>query len=197
MADNKKGSYNKDRKGFETVDGGLIRIHGKDSVRIDIYKGDERKEGEHSRDTIRIDTNTGKGKIDQHNEDKTKFSSTDTQCFLTTACMRFFKDDFKDDCYELNLLRWFRDNFVSEDDINYYYNVAPLIVSEIENSLDPNLIYNYIYETIILYCVFEIELGNYENAYTRYKEGVVYLESEFLKPLLQQKLIRCLKKVGG
>ena len=64
MADNKQGKYNSERKGFETKDGGLIRIHGNDNVRIDIYKGNERKDGEHTRDTIRYDTKTGKGKID-------------------------------------------------------------------------------------------------------------------------------------
>ena len=34
--DNKKGYYNSDRKGYETKEGGLIRINGNDSVRIDI-----------------------------------------------------------------------------------------------------------------------------------------------------------------
>lgn len=37
-------AYNPDRKGYETTDGGLIRINGSgDKVRIDVYDGDERE----------------------------------------------------------------------------------------------------------------------------------------------------------
>ena len=57
-------AYNSDRKGYETKDGGLIRINGGDRVRIDIYEGNEREKGGHTRDTINYDTNTGKGSID-------------------------------------------------------------------------------------------------------------------------------------
>ena len=69
-------SYNEERKGYETKDGGLIRISGDDRVRIDIYDGDERVKGGHTRDTINYDTNTGRGRIDSHNADKSEKSST-------------------------------------------------------------------------------------------------------------------------
>ena len=108
--------YNEDRKGFETIDGGLIRINGDDTVRIDIYDGDEREKGGHTRDTINFDTNTGEGTIDYHNEDKSESSSVDVKCYLTTACMKHFQENFDDDCYELRVLRWFRDNFVSPEE---------------------------------------------------------------------------------
>ena len=45
--------------------------------------------------------------------------------------MKYFKENFDDNCYELTVLRWFRDNFVSKEDIKHYYEVAPIIV---ENS---------------------------------------------------------------
>ena len=74
-------AYNSDRKGYETKDGGLIRINGDDKVRIDIYEGNEKEKGGHTRDTINYDTNTGKGSIDQYNADKSEKSSTDVSCF--------------------------------------------------------------------------------------------------------------------
>lgn len=113
-------AYNSDRKGYETKDGGLIRINGDDKVRIDSYEGNEREKGGHTRDTINYDTNTGKGSIDQHNADKSEKSSTDVSCFLTTSCMKYFQENFDNNCYELTVLRWFRDNFVSKEDDKVY-----------------------------------------------------------------------------
>ena len=64
-----------------------------------------------------------------------------------------FQDEFDDNCYELTVLRWFRDNFVSKEDIELYYNVAPTIVKNID-ALDNNeQIYNYIYSHIVEPCV--------------------------------------------
>ena len=55
-------AYNSDRKGYETKDGGLIRINSSgDKVRIDVYDGNQREKGGHTRDSINYDTNTGKG----------------------------------------------------------------------------------------------------------------------------------------
>ena len=39
MTNEEEGHYNINRKGYETKDGGLIRINGGDRVRIDIYEG--------------------------------------------------------------------------------------------------------------------------------------------------------------
>ena len=89
-------AYNNDKKGYETKDGGLIRINGEDKVRIDIYEGNELEKGGHTCDTINYDTNTDSGSIDQHNADKSEKSSTDVSCFLTTACMRHFRKNFID-----------------------------------------------------------------------------------------------------
>ena len=49
-------------------------------------------------------------------------------CYLTTACMKHFKEKFDDNCYELTILRWFRDNFVTEEDVKHYYEVALSVV---------------------------------------------------------------------
>lgn len=186
-------SYNKDREGYETKDGGLIRISGNDKVRIDIYEGNEREKEKHTRDSINYDTNTGKGKIDSHNEDKSEKSSTDISCYLTTACMQYFQDKFNDNCYELVVLRWFRDNFVSKSDIKHYYETAPIIVSSINREEKSNLVYNYIYDSVVDYCVKQIENGNYEEAYCRYKNSILVSEDQFARPVLEQKLVKVLE----
>ena len=100
-------------------------------------------------------------------------------CYLTSACMRFFREKFDDNCYELTVLRWFRDNYVSKEDISHYYRVAPIIVERINKEKNSNLIYDYIYDSVVYYCVTEIEKGNYEEAYKRYKDSVVALETYY------------------
>lgn len=195
MEDNEKGHYNSDRKGYETKDGWLIRINGDDKIRIDIYEGNEREKNGHTRDTINYDTNTGKGSIDTHNADKSEKTSDDVSCFLTTACMRHFRKTFDDNCYELTVLRWFRDNFVSKEDIKYYYEVAPIIVDIINKEKEAGVIYDYIYDNIVDYCVEQIERGNYSGAYSRYKNSVLVLEENFAKPILRQRLVKSLKLV--
>lgn len=186
-------AYNSDRKGYETKDGGLIRINGDDKVRIDIYEGNEREKGGHTRDTINYDTNTGKGSIDQHNADKSEKSSTDVSCFLTTACMKYFQENFDDNCYELTVLRWFRDNFVSKEDKEHYYEIAPIIVETINKEKQSSIIYDYIYDNIVDYCVEQIEQGHYDKAYSRYKNSVLTLEEQFARPVLEQRLVKSLK----
>lgn len=186
-------AYNEDRKGYETKDGGLIRITGDDKVRIDIYGGNEREKGGHSRDSINYNTNTGKGTIDSHNEDKSEKSSTDTSCFLTTACMKHFQENFDDNCEELTILRKFRDKFVSTEDIYHYYKTAPVIVESINNIPDNEYIYNYMYTNIVEACVRAIKIGDYEFAYNRYKNSVLTLEEQFAKKFLEQKFVKVLK----
>ncbi len=113
---------------------------------------------------------------------------------MTSACMKYFQESFDDNCYELTVLRWFRDNFVSKEDIEYYYEVAPIIVENINNEEKSDIIYNYIYDNIVDYCVMQIEQGNYDKAYSRYKSSVLTLEEQFVKPLLQQRFIKALKR---
>ncbi len=65
-------------------------------------------------------------------------------CYLTSACMKHFQEGFDDNCYELTVLRWFRDNFVSKEDIEHYYKVAPIIVEAINEEEKSDIIYDYI-----------------------------------------------------
>jgi len=177
--------YNADRKGLETKDGGLIRINGSgDKVRIDIYDKDERKPN-HTRDSINLDTKKGEGKIDSHNGDKSEKSSTDVKCYLTTACMKHQLEEFDDNCYELFILRWFRDTFIPKREIDHYYEVAPTIVEKLNEMPECEQIYNYIYENVISACVNAIKHGDFEFAYNRYKNSILALE-EYINPTLKK-----------
>lgn len=120
----------------------------------------------------------GSGRIATQTGDE-KREETDIRCYLTTACMRFYQEKFDDNCYELKVLRWFRDNFVSKQDIQEYYKLAPLIVQSIEMD-NQTLMYNYLYDNLVDYCTSNIENGNYEEAYERYKETVMLLNNYYL-----------------
>lgn len=42
------------------------------------------------------------------------------------------------------------------------------------------LMYNYLYDNLVDYCTSNIENGNYEEAYKRYKETVMLLNNYYL-----------------
>lgn len=115
-------------------------------------------------------------------------------CYLTSACMKHFKENFDDKCYELEVLRWFRDNFVSKEDIKHYYEIAPQIVLAISQCGHDDIVYDYIYDNVVDACVNAIENGDYEFAYNRYKSSILSLEESFVKPLIQENSDKVLKK---
>ena len=176
---------------YKNEKGMYIDVHtdknGKDH--IDFYDRDPRQD--HSSIHIGWDSNTGKGSI----TDTTSGSKerTDTSCYLTTACMRHKTEKFNDNCEELVILRWFRDKFVSKEDIEHYYKTAPIIVETINEIDNNNQIYNYIYENIISVCVDAIKKGDYTFAYSRYKNSILTLEEQFAKPKLEARLVKILK----
>ena len=179
-------------------DGTVIKIKGgeeKKNASISIYEGDYKNKDDHSAIHININTETGKGYIVEHGPNHTNKEKTDIECYLTTACMKSLESQFDDDCYELRVLRWFRDQLVMENDIKYYDQVAPIIVEAI-NQLEPNkIIYNQIYNNIVKYCVNKIESEKYEEAYNRYKNSILYFEEQFARPFLTKKLVKTLKKI--
>ena len=182
----------KDKYGYKHDDGHYSKMTGNDkNSSYSIYDKNPSEEG-HSAIHININTDTGKDSIVEHGTDG-KTTTTDTSCFLTTACMRHLKESFDDACYELRVLRWFRDNFVSEEDIKHYYETAPIIVSTINNTPENDMIYNYIYDDVVDFCVTSIENGNYALAYNRYKNSILSLEETFARPVLQDKLVKTLK----
>ena len=157
---------------------------------IDIYDKCPADNDDHGSIHINIDTDTGKGTIvDTTDGDK---ETTDVSCFLTTACMRHFGKLFEDDCYELRVLRWFRDNYVEKEDIEKYYKVAPIIVEAINADEHSDIIYGYIYDNVVDYCVEQIEAGNYTEAYDRYKSSVINFEGKIARPYLGKRLVKAL-----
>ena len=103
-------------------------------------------------------------------------------CYITTAvCDNQGKAD---DCYELNLLRDYRDNILAkeeggEDIISEYYNVAPTIVKRINRSENPSLVYESLYNNYILSCVKDIEKKNFESCKETYTSMVEELKSKY------------------
>ena len=110
----------------------------------------------------------------------------DSGCYLTTACMQHFGDNFDDNCHELTVLRAFRDKYVSPEDIKHYYRVAPAIVKGLNNMPYSDFIYHYIYKNLVDKCVKLIESGNYEMAYYRYKRSVLNFEKKFVTQARKQ-----------
>ena len=159
-------------------------------AKIDVYNKDP-KSGPH--DTVHIAVTTEEKEAHIIDKFDGKTNHTDVKCYLTTACMRYFQKDFDDNCYELKVLRWFRDNFVTSEDIKHYYAIAPIIVEGISREKNDELIYNYIFDNVVDYCVEQIELGNYSNAYNRYKSSILVFEEQFAKPLLHKEMIKTLK----
>ena len=68
----------------------------------------------------------------------------------------------------------------------------PQIEQAINKEEKSDIIYNYIYDNVVDYCVEQIENGNYEEAYSRYKSSVLTLEEQFARPALHNRLVKCL-----
>ena len=185
----------KDKYGYKHDDDHYSKMTGNDTNSSYSIYDKNPAEKDHSATHVNINTDTGKGSIVEHGPDG-KTQKTDISCYLTTACMRYMQENFDDNCYELRVLRWFRDNFVSNCDVKHYYNVAPKIVAAIGNENESNLIYNYIYDNVVDYCVTQIENGNYNEAYNRYKDSIQLLEKYYISSLIQdiekpKSLIKC------
>ena len=170
---------NRDERGRYVNDAGVtIKVSEYDGgLKVDFY--DNNPELEHRSIHARINDDGTYNVADNVNGEIEK---TDGKCYLTTACIRHCKDNFNDNCSELNILRYFRDNFVSKEDIKHYYAVAPLIVDLLKTK-DDDKIYNYIYKNVILNCVEAIERGDYDFAYNRYKINVLALEKKLVKKI--------------
>lgn len=187
MARDKYGHY-VNEKGVEIS----ARTSSSGNEKVDFY---DKCAADPNHGSIHINwsSKTGKGTITDTTEGKS--TTTPIGCFLTSACLQHFKNEFDDNCYELTVLRWFRDNFVLENDIVYYYQIAPIIVEAINNDDNNEIIYDYIYENVVNYCVNEIEKGNYEKAYNRYRDSIIVFEEKIAKPYLQEKLVMTLKLI--
>lgn len=179
----------KDQYGHNVNDSGMeIKASTSNSgnTKIDFYGSCPAEDPDHESIHFIYNENTGEGTIVDATGDKTE--TTDVKCFLTTACMRHMRENFDDNCYELDILRWFRDNCISECDKNEYYLKAPVIVEKINNQDNANEIYKDIYDNVISLCIRAIEYGKYDFAYETYKNCVLDLEENYVNS--KQKVLK-------
>lgn len=103
-------------------------------------------------------------------------------CYITTAvCETFGKPD---DCYELTLLRNYRDTYLmSQEDgeavIHEYYDVAPTIVKHINHSDQKEEVYRHIWDTYLNPCIHMIEADQMQECRELYIKMVHDLEEEY------------------
>ncbi|MBE6976596.1 MAG: hypothetical protein E7439_05315 [Ruminococcaceae bacterium] len=123
-----------------------------------------------------------------HYSDCPRYRSNDSYqpsggCFLTSACVE--AKGLPDDCYELTILRKFRDEYLAKQEngqceIRHYYVVAPSIVEKIKKSPDANSVFEKIYHDLVLPCVQMIENFNLSEAHALYRSYVMTLEKMYL-----------------
>ncbi len=110
-------------------------------------------------------------------------SSGSSWCYLTTACVEVMK--LPDDCYELQTLRKFRDEYVMRKQngaelIQEYYTTAPKIISAIKSNEDSDNVFRSFYSDI-KNAVTLIEEGKNEEAYQLYTNFAVKLKRQHLE----------------
>lgn len=101
-------------------------------------------------------------------------------CFITTAVCTF--QNKADDCYELEILRKFRDEYLRKkysNEIIKYYEISPKIVDLINESSQKKEIYTDIRKEINK-CIYFIENKEYEMAFEIYKKMFLKLKIDFI-----------------
>ncbi len=79
----------------------------------------------------------------------------DSNCFITTACVRHY--DLPDSCYQLQTLRFFRDNYLRNQKggtelIQQYYLIAPKLVKLLNQHPDRENLFRNIFHQINTAC---------------------------------------------
>ncbi len=109
--------------------------------------------------------------------------AVDSDCFITTAiCEHIGKPD---DCYELEVLREFRDSWLlkqvdGEQLVDEYYRIAPHIVERIKASGEADEVYSDLLERYIEPCVRLIEAEKQEQCCALYQTMVDEMKSRYL-----------------
>lgn len=104
-------------------------------------------------------------------------------CYITTAvCESLGKPD---DCYELELLRNYRDDFLigenaGRDVVKEYYNVAPTIVKRINKQDNAKDIYAGIWSEYLIPCIQLIEAKKLYDCKEVYSNMVYDLQKKYL-----------------
>lgn len=191
-------TFSRDYKGRNVNNKGVaieVYVDRSGKVHLNAYDGDPRDD-EHSslhfnlKYTEKDGKETAEYDTHYHNDDRSEKEESSGICYLTTACMKYLKNDFDDNCYELTTLRKFRDKYVSQEDVEHYYEIAPKIVDTIDNSKNKDKIYNDIYKYVIMPCIHFIENQEYQEAYDRYKISSMVLENNFLPKAKVKTLVK-------
>lgn len=104
-------------------------------------------------------------------------------CYITTAvCESLGKED---DCYELQMLRNYRDEFLMRQEdgaklIDEYYDIAPTIVNRINKCEDAKSVYNEIYQTYLNPCIKTMEQNENEKCKEIYVSMMNHLREEYM-----------------
>lgn len=104
-------------------------------------------------------------------------------CYITTAVCE--SQGKADDCYELELLRSYRDGYLlsTEDGqalVKEYYNIAPTIVNRINRQDNAEEIYGGIWDSWLSGCVHLIEAGEKEACREKYMDMVYELKERYM-----------------
>jgi len=118
----------------------------------------------------------------EEKKESSKESKESSGCYITTAMCNYLGK--KDDCYELTMLRGFRDNWLyyqidGERLIQEYYKYAPIIVDRINNASDKESTYKQI-ENCIYTCLSYIRSQQFEMAKNLYIVMIRYLADKYL-----------------
>ena len=104
-------------------------------------------------------------------------------CYVTTAVCQ--SQNKPDDCYELTLLRHYRDTYMLETPereqiVKEYYNIAPTIVKHISQTDRADEIYEQIWEEYLQPCIRLIEAKEPDSCEELYTKMVRTLEKKYL-----------------
>ena len=103
-------------------------------------------------------------------------------CYITTAvCSQLH---LPDNCYELKILRKFRDDYILKTDygkklIEEYYQISPKIVEKINAETDSEKMYKELLNNFITPSIKHIETGENKKAMNKYIEMMIYLRQKY------------------
>lgn len=105
----------------------------------------------------------------------------DPDCYLTTACVTY--KGLPDNCSELTAMRLLRTHYVNEvgyaELINEYYELAPQIIQGIDAEINPNEIYEQIYQSVKI-CEVAVNNENWATAHDEYLEMYYELAETYI-----------------
>ncbi len=99
-------------------------------------------------------------------------------CFITTAACHY--KGLPDDCYELEVLRHFRDSYLlatgdGRNMVDHYYSVAPALAERLVEPSDLDQVWNAVTD-----CIIAIESGKPREAVATYKQMVLSLQGKLM-----------------